>query len=84
MEYEGKLYGKVDKHYFQLKNTTNDFDELLKQRNELLESLKNLYNSCNPIDVTSGKCGNVFYVGALGIPKEEDIHKSLEIINKYK
>jgi len=39
MEYKGKLYGKVGKHYFPLEATSNDFDNMQKQNTEMLEIL---------------------------------------------
>jgi len=42
MEYKGNLYGKVGKSYFKLLNTSEDFDKLKSERNEMLEMLKRL------------------------------------------
>lgn len=62
------------------------YDELLEQRNELLEALKELYNSCNPRNVIkSYKIHDIElknYVGACGIPSEESIHKANDLIQK--
>jgi len=45
MEYKGKLYGKVGKHYFPLEATSNDFDNLQKQNTEMLEMLMDIRNN---------------------------------------
>lgn len=42
MEYHGKLYGKIGGKYFDTGKTSDDFDNLEKQRDELLEALKEL------------------------------------------
>ncbi|MDD5013565.1 MAG: hypothetical protein PHW73_00500 [Atribacterota bacterium] len=39
MEYKGKLYGKVGNYYIPLENTTDDFEDLQKRLDELLECL---------------------------------------------
>ena len=46
MEYQGKLYGKVGKHYFPMMQTTEDFDNLEKQRDELIDQLKKWIDGC--------------------------------------
>ena len=60
--------------------------ELLKQNEALSECLKELYNSCNPKDVTSDKMFNGInlgkkYVGSKGIPSDEALHKANELLN---
>lgn len=45
MEYQGKLYGKVGKSYFPLIETTEDFDNLKKEKDELIGCLKNIVDS---------------------------------------
>jgi len=50
MEYKGKLYGKVGKHYFPLEATSNDFDNMQKQNTEMLKMLEKVLkeNHCTP------------------------------------
>ena len=49
MEYKGKLYGKVNKSYFPLEATTDDFEalqtniELLKNKLQVAEKAFNAY-----------------------------------------
>lgn len=53
MEYKGKLYGKIGNKYFDTGKTSDDYDELLEQRNDLLEALKKLYNAIDScVDLT--------------------------------
>lgn len=40
MEYQGRLFGKVGGHYFPLLATSEDFDKLKKERDELLNHLR--------------------------------------------
>ena len=41
MNYEGKLYGKVEKIYFPLIETTKDYDDMKQQIKELKEVIEN-------------------------------------------
>jgi len=63
--------------------------ELLAQRNELLDALKEMYKSCNPISVIRNKTythGGIteYYVGGCGIPSNLAIHKAQQAINNAK
>lgn len=40
MQYHGKIYGKLGRKYFDTGKTSEDWDKLLEQRNELLELVK--------------------------------------------
>jgi hypothetical protein len=51
MKYEGKLYGKVGKHYFPLEATSDDVDNLMA----LLKEARDLLVLCSLID-KSGQC----------------------------
>lgn len=50
MEYKGKLYGKIGNKYFDTGKTSDDYDELLEQRNYLLEALKPLISQFEKIE----------------------------------
>ena len=72
-------------------NVTNETDltprELLSQRDELVDALKLLYDSCNPQDVTKNKrfgglnLGET-YVGGVSHPSDEAIHKANDLLTK--
>jgi hypothetical protein len=51
MKYEGKLYGRVGKHYFPLEATSDDFDNALL----LLKEARDLLVMCTLLD-KSGQC----------------------------
>jgi hypothetical protein len=40
MEYQGKLYGKVGKTYFPLIKTTDDFDKIESEKQELIKMVE--------------------------------------------
>jgi hypothetical protein len=54
MRYEGKLYGKVGKHYFPLEATSEDFDK----NKELLKKSRDLLLMCTLLD-KSGQCSEL-------------------------
>lgn len=63
------------------------YEELLAQSDELVEALKELYNSCNPTDVTKNKKFHSLnlgenYVGSVSFPSSEAIHKAKDLLTK--
>lgn len=62
--------------------------QLEADKAELASGLTELYNSCNPDDVTPHKKSKgidlgKFYVGGCGIPSNESIHKAHSLIQKH-
>lgn len=59
MEYHGKLYGKIGNRHFDTGKTSDDFDQLEMQRNDLIEALQMLIEETEDYQNETA-CGNTY------------------------